>query len=73
MANQQRRAIRVSATLSMQSDHRAALSFLAHEDGHEQPSKSVQALIEREIERRLGPDWRPAMRTWQQDQEETAR
>lgn len=47
----------VSRGLSMRPVHYIALGWLAVRSGHLSRSRSIQELIDREMERRLGKDW----------------
>lgn len=63
---------RVRLSLGLFADQHSALAYLATEDGHRQPSRTVQDLINKEIERRLGVGWRQQVREWAQEQEGNA-
>lgn len=49
---------RVGRNVSLEPAHDRAIVWLAGQDGHGVPSKTVQRLIEREMWERFGPNWR---------------
>jgi len=72
MARQEREPIRVRSSVGLYMDQHTALVFMADDEGHGQPSRTVQVLVEKEIERRLGPTWRNQIREWAQQREAIA-
>lgn len=48
--------------ISLDPDHSRAVDWIADQDGHGNASRVVQRLIEAEAARKLGPDWREAVR-----------
>ncbi len=52
----------VRQSISLSPDHKEAVDRLAANDGHRIASRVIQKLIDREMERRYGPDWRDCFR-----------
>ena len=53
---------RKGRNVSIDPEHEQAILWLAKQEGHENFSRIVQRLIEREMLGRFGPDWREWLR-----------
>lgn len=63
---------RPRTTVTLLPDHKAVLAFIAEDEDNGLLSRSLQRILEREGESRLGPDWRKKIRAWSKEQEAAA-
>ncbi len=61
---------RVRKLVSLLPDQEGALVFLAFEEGHGVMSRTIQSLIDQEMRRKFGENWRPEIRKWLSEQQE---
>lgn len=57
------------STISLHADHKAVISMISADEDSGVASRTVQRMVEREAEKRLGSDWRVKIRQWAKEQE----